>query len=239
MSNFGMHRLFLVDPKASPGDYEAARMATHGLAILKNAICVRELEEALVDCRVVLATSAKGQGLYRRQSQGQPETMLTRLIAALPNGPCALVFGPEPTGLSNEEIAICHGMIRIPTGPLEPSLNLAQAVAICLYELHRHALQVCGSVPAEVRAIAPFEDQERMFTHLREGLTAIHFLFGQRADVLMHALKQLITRALPSPGEVQILHGLARQLLYLARVGNQQSPLKDDPIGSSPPDDSP
>jgi tRNA/rRNA methyltransferase len=64
--------------------------------------------------------------------------------------------------------------------------------------------------------VASYLEQERAFEHLREAFTAVGFLFGTRADSLMHAVRQLIGRALPSPQEVKILHGLARQLLYVA-----------------------
>ncbi len=66
------------------------------------------------------------------------------------------------------------------------------------------------------RAVAPFADQDRMFEHLREALTAVGYLFGERGDSLMHAVRQLVGRAMPTPQEVKILHGLARQLLWAA-----------------------
>jgi tRNA/rRNA methyltransferase len=174
------------------------------------------LDEALVDCRVVLATSAHVDGLFREHAYGRPDEMLPRLAAALPAGPCALVFGPEPSGLSNAEIARCHGLIRILTGPDYPALNLAQAVAICLCELHRQSLLAQDTANEPTQAIAPFADQERMFEQLRQALEAIHFLYGPKTDPLMHAVRQLITRAGPSPNEVRILYGLARQLLWVA-----------------------
>ena len=79
----------------------------------------------------------------------------------------------------------------------------------------------CSGTPAlagGVRqdTVASFADQERAYEHLREALTAVGFLFGSRADALMHAVRQLVGRAMPSPQEVKILHGLARQLLYVA-----------------------
>src|SRR5262249_60923332 len=112
-----------------------------------------------------------------------------------------LVFGPEPTGLTNEEVARCHYLIHIPTDPTYGSLNLAQAVAICLYELRktwgkRSEPQSVPSVPAA------FADQERMFAHLRKALEEIHFLYGPKADSLMHALRHLIGRAGPTRMEV-------------------------------------
>jgi tRNA/rRNA methyltransferase len=139
---------------------------------------------------------------------------MPHLVAALPAGPVALVFGPEPSGLTNEEVARCHHLIHIPADPAYPALNLAQAVAICLYELRKAWLR--QTAPAEPREIAPVAMQERMFEQLRIALERIHFLFGDRADALMHGVRHLIGRAVPSPMEVDLLFGLARQLHWVA-----------------------
>jgi tRNA/rRNA methyltransferase len=143
----------------------------------------------------------------------------------------ALVFGPEPHGLSNTEITRCHGLVHVPVAAESPALNLAQAVAICCYELRRLFLASGGREPPEV-PIAPFADQERMFAHLREALEAVGYLFGTRADSLMHAVRHLIGRANPTPQEVKLLHGLARQLLWLAR--HRAGP--NGPTGPTPAD---
>jgi tRNA/rRNA methyltransferase len=216
MRNFGLSDLALVEPVGDWNCLESRRMATHSQSILDSARVVATLDEALSDCRVVMATSGKVAGLYRENSHGRPDEMLPRIVKALPEGPCALVFGPEPHGLSNEEIARCHGVIRIRTDPECPALNLAQAVAICICELRHQWLLAQDVASAPAQKIATFEDQERMFAHLKEALEAVHFLFGTKAEPLMHAVRQLIVRANPSPSEVRILHGLARQLLWFA-----------------------
>jgi tRNA/rRNA methyltransferase len=76
-----------------------------------------------------------------------------------------------------------------------------------------------NSANRPTQKIADFDEQTRMFDHLREALEAVHFLFGAKAEPLMHAVRQLIARAQPSPNEVRILHGLARQLLWVAENG--------------------
>ncbi len=217
MRNFGLSDLALVEPVADWNNLESRRMAAHSQSILDKARIVATLDEALADCRVVMATSGKVAGLYRERAYGRPDEMLLRIVRALPEGPCALVFGPEPHGLSNAEIARCHGVIRILTDPECPALNLAQAVGICVCELRRQWLLAQDTANALTQKIATYEEQERMFAHLKESLEAIHFLFGAKAEPLMHAIRQLIVRANPSPSEVRILHGLARQLLYVAR----------------------
>jgi len=145
---------------------------------------------------------------------------MPELLATAEAGPVAIVFGPEPHGLSNEEIGRCHGVVHIPVDAEFSSLNLAQAVAICCYELRKawskSVNEARGKPELPERAVAPFADQDRMFEHLREALAAVGYLFGDKADSLMHAVRQLIGRALPTPQEVKILHGLARQLLWAA-----------------------
>src|SRR5919202_452287 len=91
----------------------------------------------VADCVLVAATSARAAGLFRRQSVGTPEEVMPRVVEAMASGPVALVFGPESSGLTNEEVTRCHHLIHVPTDPTYPALNLAQAVAICTYELRR------------------------------------------------------------------------------------------------------
>ena len=135
----------------------------------------------MADCGVVLCTSGLRDGLYRARHSGRPDEMLAEFVPALRDGPCALVFGPEPSGLSNAEVARCHGLIRIPADPDYDSLNLSHAVAVCLYELRRQWHHAQGTMTEPTRRVAPFADQERMFASLREGLEAVHFIWGTRA----------------------------------------------------------
>jgi tRNA/rRNA methyltransferase len=224
MANFGLSHLALVSPHADLRSEEARRLSTHGEPILESATIANTLDEAVADCRVVLATSANVEGIYRTHNYGRPDEVLPSFVNALADGPCALVFGPEPSGLSNEEIARCHGMIRILADSKYPSLNLSHAVAICLYELRRHWLQSQGVASSPTQKVAPFADQERMFESLRDALAAVHFIWGNKADSLMHAVRHLIVRARPSPNEVRILFGLARQLRWVAEHGVSQAP---------------
>ena len=224
MCNFGLSQLTLVEPFADPKSEEARRLSTHGEHVLESAVIVPTLDAAVADCRVVLATSANVEGLYRTHNYGRPEEVLPAVIEALPDGPCALVFGPEPSGLSNAEIARCHGLVRILTDSRCPSLNLSHAVAIVLSELRRLWLQGEGVAVRPTQKVAPFADQERMFDSLRDALERVHFLWGPKTDPLMHAVRHLIARARPSPNEVRILFGLARQLRWVAEHGASAAP---------------
>jgi tRNA/rRNA methyltransferase len=219
MRNFGCSQLVLVSPQADPADREARKLSTHGEAILDNVRVVGTLDEALADCLLVAGTSARTGGPFRRQSVAGPDDIAARLVAALASGPVALVFGPEPTGLTNEEVARCHFLIHIPAEESYAALNLAQAVAICLYEVRKAWLQQARPA-ADHPPPAPFADQERMFDQLRTALTEIHYLYGANADSLMHGLRHLIGRAEPSAMEVDLLFGLARQIRwYVANHG--------------------
>jgi tRNA/rRNA methyltransferase len=215
MRNFGCERLVLVAPLADPADREARRLSTHGESILDRVQIVATLDEALADCVFVAGTSARIGGPFRRQSVAAPEDVAAKLVASFLVGPVALVFGPEPTGLFNEEVTRCHHLIHIPADEGYPALNLAQSVAICLYEVHKAWRNL--QVPTVERPLpAAVADQERMFAHLRTALEEIHFLYGTNADSLMHALRHLIGRAQPSAMEVDLLFGLARQIRWYA-----------------------
>lgn len=219
MRNFGLSDLVLVAPYAKPTDLEARRLATHGLPVLDAARTVSELGDALADCTLTLATSSLTAGIARRGMIGTAAEMMPKLLAAAAAGPVGLVFGPEPHGLSNEEIGRCHGLVHVPVDPEYPSLNLAQAVTICCYELRKaFSAAATATNPADTHAprVASHAEQERMFEHLREAFTAVGYLFGGRADSLMHAVRQFLGRANPTPQEVRLMHGLARQLLYVA-----------------------
>jgi tRNA/rRNA methyltransferase len=213
MRNLGLSDLAIVEPLCDPLDPRARQLSARAEEVLVKARIFADFETAVADCVFVAGTSARTGGLFRRQSLGPPGEIAPKIVEALRHGPAALVFGPEPTGLTNEEVSRCHWLIHIPTDPGYPALNLAQAVAICLYELRRCLLQETAPATAE-QLQASFEQQELMFTRLRTALEEIHFLYGPKADSLMHALRHLLGRAGLTPMEVDVLNGLARQIRW-------------------------
>jgi tRNA/rRNA methyltransferase len=215
MKNFGLKDLVLVDPIANPTHLDAVAMAVHGLDVLRGARIVATLAEALADCGVVVATSGEVGGLMRKGYWGTPEEKIPTVLNGLERGRAALVFGPEPSGLTVEEISACHGMIFIPTDDVYPSLNLAQSVAITLYELRRQALKRDNPVEG-LEVPGTYEQQERMFAHLKKSLVAVRFLWDFRSDGIYHVIRQVIVRGMPTEKELKIFHGLAQQLLYVA-----------------------
>jgi len=214
MHNFGIRDLILVAPQADIHDRNARQLSTHGESILDAARIVDDLGAAVADCALVIGTSGPEGGMFRRQSVGTPEEILCHAIEPLRSSqPVALVFGPEPTGLANDDVTRCHHLIHIPTDDAYTSLNLAQSVAICLYELRRQWLKAEGS-PQPTEAMSSFAEQEQMFAQLRLALEEIHFLYGPKADSLMHAVRHLLGKARLTTMEVKVLLGLARQIRW-------------------------
>ncbi len=214
MANFGLRDLVLVAPVADPADERARQMATHGEPVLEGARRTADLGEALADCVLVAGTSARTGGLLRRQTVLGPDEAATLLATELRRQQrVALVFGSEPSGLTNEAVTRCHYLIRIPTAAEFPALNLAQAVAICLYEL-RCAWDTDPDADTEMDAPADFALQEQMYRQLQTALEEIHFLYGAKAESLMHGIRHLLGKARPSEMEVKLLLGLARQIRW-------------------------
>jgi tRNA/rRNA methyltransferase len=232
MRNFGLADLVLVSPLADPSDRQARQLSAHGETVLRSARIVPDLDVALTDCVLAAGTSARTGGLFRQQSVGTPAQITPRLVDVLTDAKVALLFGPESSGLSNAEITRCHFLIHIPADEGYPALNLAQAVAICLHEL-RQAWVARGGIPARVE-LAAIPSQDRAFTHLRTALEAIHFLYGDKADSLMHALRHLLGRARPTEQEVKLLHGLARQILWYVKHHCAENHDEEMPSGLGP-----
>src|ERR1051326_7037438 len=218
MRNMGLTDLVLVAPEADVRDREAQRLSTHGQHILDQARIVENLDAALADCVIVAGTSARRGGLFRRQSAGLVADIMPRVVAGLVDGRVALVFGPERTGLTNDEGPRCHYLMHIPADPAYPALNLAQAVAVTLYELRSTWLRAANppAPGSDSSAPATYSSLQHMFAQLQHALERIHFLYGPKADSLLHALRHLIARAQPNEMEVDVLRGLARQIDWAA-----------------------
>lgn len=225
MHNFGLRRMVLVQPHAEPLDPEALPLSTQAEFILHEAESVATLEAAVADCGLVLGTSARLGGLFRKQNVVTPREIMPQAVAALANGPVALVFGPEATGLVNEEITRCHFLVTIPAAAEYPVMNLAQAVAVCVYELFQAWQDDTHATSLEPRQVAPHAMQELVFHRLEAALREIHYLWDERAPALMHGLRHLLGRAQMSPMEAELLLGMARQMVWHVRHAPPVSPL--------------
>src|ERR1700690_371923 len=134
MSNFGFYRLLLVNPYDVA--FQNARSAVGAAATLAAAEVYPTAAEAVADCSLVVGTTAVGHRDLQH-SLVRLENGAAVIRTHLATGPCALLFGSEKFGLSNLDMSHCHWLMRIPTRDEHASMNLGQAVAICLYELVR------------------------------------------------------------------------------------------------------
>ena len=150
MKNFGLRELYLVSPRADRLSDEARQYAVHAQDILFSAKVVPSLQEAISDALVVVATTAKILEKRVRRTPITPRRMAEVLSPYWESDEVvAILFGREPSGLTNEELDTADFTVTIPTSPDYPSLNLSHSVAIILYELYvsRHSISLKHPVP--------------------------------------------------------------------------------------------
>src|SRR5207253_9444794 len=170
MSNFGFHHLRVVNPYEVA--FRQARSAVGASALLANAEVYGTVDEAVADCSLVVGTTAvRNRELHH---QLRPIEYGSRLmLKQLASGPVALLFGSEKAGLSNADLSHCHWLVRIPTREENISMNLGQAVAVCLYEL---AHNMKAAQPPEKREYATAAEIERITAMLLDALGASGYL---------------------------------------------------------------
>lgn len=205
MKNMGIADLVLVNPRDFPHEDATAR-ASGATDILESAGVVSSLAEALTNCVYVVGASARSRTISW-PSMG-PRDCAERMIVESKQGKVAAVFGPEKTGLHNDDLDLCHTLLTIPTNPEFSSLNLAMAVQVLTYEL-RVASTVDGGPGFESEAPpASGEDMEHFYTHLERVLEATGFLDPDNPRHLMRRMRRLFIRARPDQNEINILRGI-------------------------------
>jgi tRNA/rRNA methyltransferase len=212
MKNMGLADLAVVGPEDGHNPGELRAMAAHAYDVYEARRRADTLAEAVADCGLVAATTAR-PGLYREHSVG-PREAAPRLLTAAADAPAAIVFGPEDSGLSNDDLARCQIPIRIPSSPGYLSLNLAMSVMVCAYELFVAAGQF--EPPVERTPEAPAEMKERLFELWREMLLEIEFMEEPKADHMMLGFKRIFSRGPLSVADIRILMGVVRQTRWLA-----------------------
>jgi len=205
MKNMGLSDLALVNPQHFPHEQATAR-ASGASDILDNARVVATLEEALTDCVYVAGASARSRTI-NWPSMG-PRDCAERMIKESGHGKVAAVFGPEKSGLQNDDLDLCHTLLTIPTDPGFSSLNLAMAVQVLTYELRVASMLDQGPVFDVEAPPATAEEMEHFYTHLENVLTEIEFLNPENPRHLMRRLRRLYVRARPDKNEVNILRGI-------------------------------
>jgi TrmH family RNA methyltransferase len=236
MKNMGLERLVLVAPQRWNAE-QAATMAVHAADVLARLRRVESLAAAVADCGLVVGTS--GRATVVQLGALSPRTLAPEIVAASAANDVAVVFGPEDHGLSNDELARCQRIVAIPTAAAYGSLNLAQAVLVCAYELML-ADAVAAAAPARTaptgaaapagvaRTLATSERLELMYTKLETALRAIGFLHRDNAEPMMRALRRTLGRAALDEQEATIVLGLARQIAWAA-AQREKPPVEGKP----------
>ena len=225
MKNMGLSRLVLVNPV----DYrleEIKPFAFRAEDILEAAAIVGSLQEALQGVQLAVGTTRR-VGKVRRPMYYLREAA-PKIVAAARNNAVAVVFGGEQSGLSNEEIAVCHTIVTIPEETDYPSLNLSHAVAIVCYELY--LASVSESLPP-LLDLATREQVEGMFEHVRRTLAAIGYDKSGGRDLLeniMVSLRRLLGRTGLETHDVNAIRGLCRRIEKVAEL------LRDQPANPTP-----
>lgn len=218
MKNFGLSDLWLVNPQCDRLGDEAKQMAVHAPEILESAKVVNNLRDALVDCHRAIATAGRiDQGDMK---VSDPHQGLSWLIQAQIS---AIVFGAEDRGLSNTEIQHCQQVMRIPVNPDYPSLNLAQAVGICCYQLQllqenrQYHVNLTSQIAQDLLESAPIDlatrtDLEACYQQLEAVLLKIGYVYPHTATHRLRKFRHIFDRANLSPSEVAMLRGILRQV---------------------------
>jgi tRNA/rRNA methyltransferase len=219
MSNFGFLHLRVVNPFELA--FREARSAVGAEPLLARAEEFKTVAEAVADCSLIVGTTA----LNRREPQHPVWNMQqgARLIRKrLKGSGVALLFGSEKRGLSNEDLSHCHWLLHIPTREAHRSMNLGQAVAVCLYELARDAKSAAGS---EKRVHAAAADLERLTTTLFDALYASGYVKAdpksktvpQSPALATEKIRRFIRRLNLSAADAELFLGILRQILWKLR----------------------
>jgi tRNA/rRNA methyltransferase len=217
MHDFGFPRLRVVNDYAVP--FETARSAVDASDVLAGARAFASVADAVADCSLVVGTTAVGERDLKHSLYGLAEAGgLIEAEVTRDGGRVALLFGSEKTGLSNEELSHCHWLLTIPMeeheGVRHPSMNLGQAVAVCLYELVRlRKMKRAGGDEAG----ASSSEVERLAGLLGEVMEATDYVKRHPSNCDEGQVRQLALRMGNKGGDVAVWMGVLRQVLWKVR----------------------
>ena len=203
MKNMGLADLALVRPHKFPSEQAVAR-ASGATDILGNASVHATLDDAVADCVWVLGTSARQRSIAWPTLE--PRAGATEVLKRAAAGPVAIVFGPEKTGLHNDDMDRCAALLAIPTTEFS-SLNLAMAVQVIAYELYVARDEFEFAQPADSPP-ATAGELEHLYDHMERLSLASGFLDPDNPRYLMRRIRRLFARAAPDQNEVNILRGI-------------------------------
>jgi len=227
MANFGFSQLAVVAPFEA--HWREARSAVGAPELLLEAKETGTLAQAVAGCTLILGT---GTRTYRR-----PEQRVVRLPDLAPlvkqelarGGRVGLIFGPEKHGLTREDLSLCHVLVEIPTDARQPSMNLGQAVAVCLYEL---AVRAFGTKIDELpepaadgsSQSARSADLELLAGVVEEAMVAAEYSPSAMREANRHNLRLLLRRLAPSARDTRRILGLFRRILWrMKRVSDAKT----------------
>lgn len=214
MSNFGFLRLRVVNPYELA--FREARSAVGAASVLSHAEEYASVAEAVADCALVVGTTT----LRKRRRHHQLHRLeygAGRLRKELRSKRVALLFGSEKVGLSNEDLSHCHWLMHIPTREKHPSMNLGQAVAVCLYEIARSGKVAAG---AEPKSAASAEELERITQALLESLRGSGYLPEAASPTADAKIRRFVRRMNLETADAEVLLGMLRQILWKVRSGS-------------------
>jgi TrmH family RNA methyltransferase len=217
MSNFGFPHLRVVNPYEKA--FRTARSAVGAAELLASAEEYTSVADAVADCTLVVGTTAvrhrEVQHPLRRLEYG------ARLIRKhMGSGPVALLFGSERFGLSKQDLSYCHWLIRIPTREQHISMNLGQAVAVCLYELIRDSRAAAKS---EKLVLATGGEVERVTALLADVLSTSSYMLPQRAAETEQRIRRMVRRLKLSAQDVEAWLGILRHVQWDLRSGKKKA----------------
>lgn len=211
MKNMGLLDLVLVNPRHFPHEDAVAR-ASGAEDVLSSARVLASLATALADCSFAAAASARSRSIDWPVLP--PRECAERVVLESRNNTAAIVFGPEKSGLTNDDLDLCNALLTIPSDPAFSSLNIAMAVQIICYELRlaRLAQTEKPEPPVPEALPATSEELEYFYQHLETVLIASGFLDPENPRLLMRRLRRLFIKAGLDKNEVNILRGVLAAL---------------------------
>jgi len=205
MSNFGVTRLRVVNPYELA--FREARSAVGASPILKHAEEFKSVADAIADCTLVVGTTA-GQNRELQHPLRMLSEVSPEICHRLASGPVALLFGSEKRGLSNDDFSYCHWLLHIPTRDQHLSMNLGQAVAVCLYELARDVETSKATEPLKAKAA----DLDRITASLLESLKISGYLKPRAGASTEEKIRRLVRRLNMSDEDAETFLGMLRKV---------------------------
>jgi tRNA/rRNA methyltransferase len=212
MSNFGARHLRLVNPYAA--GFREARSAVGASALLTNAMEFGTVAEAVGDCSLVIGTTAVRDRDLQNPLRRLNDESGSAVRAALKSGRVALLFGSEKIGLTNEDFTHCHWLLNIPTHEQNISMNLGQAVAVCLFGLSRNVANDAKPTEAEPAASGEIE---KITQGLYESLKISGYVKPGNDAVSEKKVRRLMLRFNMQAMDAKVLLGMVRQIVWKLR----------------------